>query len=192
MNSQIPWFALQTEPRREKKVAFFLEQKGYEFLLPMYRQKRRWTHRTVTMELPLFPGYIFCRFDSSVSGTAVSTPGVSRIVGFGGQPSNIPSDEINSLQLLAGSTLLREPWAYIPDGTLVQIETGPLAGAEGIICADNDRRRLVISVSLLQRSVAVQLDDNTVVSVIDGPRVHKVPLSNESAMVLGLIGKRNG
>jgi transcription antitermination factor NusG len=191
MNSDIPWYALQTEPRHERKVALFLEQKGYEFLLPMYRQKRRWTHRAVTVELPLFPGYVFCRFDSSVTGKAVSTPGVSRIVGFGGRPSDIPLDEIKSLQLLARSALLREPWTYIPEGTLVRIETGPLAGAEGIIRTDDDRRRLVISVSLLQRSVAVQLDDNTVVSVIDGPRVDKAPLSDGSAIVLELMRKRS-
>jgi transcription antitermination factor NusG len=190
MNSHIPWFALQTEPRHEKKVALFLKQKGYEFLLPMYRQKRRWAHRAVTVDLPLFPGYIFCCFDSSVPGKAVLTPGVSRIVGFGGRPSEIPVDEIKSLQLLARSALLREPWIYIPDGTVVQVETGPLAGAEGIICADDDRRRLVISVSLLQRSVAVQLDDNTVLSVIDGPRAHTVPPSNGSAMVLELLKKK--
>lgn len=191
MNSHIPWFALQTEPRHEKKVAFFLKQKGYEVLLPMYRQKRRWAHRTVTMELPLFPGYVFCRFDSSVSGKAVSTPGVSRIVGFGGRPSDIPSDEIKSLQLLARSALLREPWTYIPDGTLVQVETGPLAGVKGVICVDDERRRLVISINLLQRSVAVQLDDNTMVSVIDRSRDHQAPLPDESTIVWELIGKRN-
>jgi transcription antitermination factor NusG len=190
MNSHIPWFALQTEPRHEKKVALFLKQKGYESLLPMYRQKRRWAHRAVTLDLPLFPGYVFCRFDSSVPGKAVFTPGVSRIVGFGGRPSEIPSDEITSLQLLARSTLLREPWTYIPDGTLVQVETGPLAGVEGIICTDNDRRRLVISVSLLQRSVAVQLDENAVLSIIDRPRAYKVLPSNGSAIALELIRKR--
>ena len=190
MNSHIPWFALQTEPRHEKKVTLFLKHKGYEFLLPTYRQKRQWAHRAVTVDLPLFPGYVFCRFDSSALGKAVLTPGVSRIVGFGGRPSEIPSDEIKSLQLLARSALLREPWMYLPVGTLVQVESGPLAGEEGIICADDDRRRLVISVSLLQRSVAVQLDDNTVLSVIDGSRAHKVPFPNGSTIVLELIKKK--
>jgi transcription antitermination factor NusG len=170
MNTAIPWFALQTKPRNEKQVERLLTRKGYECCLPMYRQKRQWSDRVIEAELPLFPMYIFCRFNCSAIGKAISTPGVTRIVGFGGQPAEVEVEEIEALQLLGQSSLLREPWEYIPNGTLVHVETGPLAGAQGVFCSSEDERRLVISVTLLQRSVAVRLDKNTVISLIEGPK----------------------
>jgi hypothetical protein len=97
------------------------------------------------------------------------------------------------LQLLSQSRLLREPWAYIPNGTLVQVETGPLTGAQGIFCFDEDRRRLVISVTLLQRSVAIHLDESTILTVIEGPKKEKAVKkektlqSNESDFALKLM-----
>jgi len=131
--------------------------------------------------------YVFCQYTSSALGKAVSTPGVSRIVGFGRQPAEIPQDEIEALQLLDKSSLLREPWAYIPNGTLVQVETGPLSGARGVICSGEDKHRLVISVTLLQRSVVVQLDENTVLSVIEEPKNGEVSLTDESGFALRLM-----
>jgi transcription antitermination factor NusG len=184
-----PWFALQTEPKNEKSVERLLSQKGYVCLLPTYRQKRRWSSRTVTLELPLFPRYIFCQFNSSAFGKAVSTRGVLRVVGFGGRPAEIPVEEIKALQLLAQSDVLREPWAYIPEGTLVQVETGPLAGAHGIVCSTEDKLRLAVSVTLLQRSVAVQLDENTVLSVIRDPKKDESVLDDGPDMALKLIAK---
>jgi transcription antitermination factor NusG len=187
MNTITPWFAIQTEPKSEKKVKTLLTQRGYACLAPTYRQKRRWSDRTVTVEKPLFPMYVFCQFTSTVIGKAVSTPGVSRIVGFGGRHAEISLGEIEALQLLDKSELLREPWTYIPDGTLVQVETGPLNGARGIICSDEYRRRLVISITLLQRSVAVQLGENTVISVIEKPKWEKGTFDEESRAALSLI-----
>jgi transcription antitermination factor NusG len=190
MNTEIPWFALQTLPRNEKQVERLLTYKGYECCLPMYRQKRWWSDRVVEVELPLFPMYVFCRFVSSSIGKAISTPGVTRIVGFGGQPAEVSVGEIEALQLLCQSGLLREPWTYIPNGTLVQVETGPLTGARGIFYSGEDRRRLVISVTLLQRSVAVQLDESTVISLAEDPkeiRSGKAILVDKSDLALRLI-----
>jgi transcriptional antiterminator RfaH len=189
MDTVIPWFALQTRPRSERQVERLLIHKGYECFLPTYRQKRRWSDRVVELELPLFPMYVFCRFNPLAFGRAVLTPGVTRIVGFGGQPAEVKLEEVEALQLLVQSSLLREPWAYIPTGSLVKVETGPLAGTHGIFCSGEDSRRLVISVTLLQRSVAVQLDDNTVVSVVKGPKKDKdkVVLRNESDIALKLM-----
>lgn len=187
-----PWHALRTMPRGEKQVERLLTHKGYECFLPTYRQKRRWSDRVVELELPLFPSYIFCRFNLDALGKAIATPGVTRIVGFGGKPAEVGIEEIEALQLLARSKLLREPWTYIPEGTLVQVETGPLAGVQGIFYVGEDKRCLVISVTLLQRSVAIQLSENTVVSVIEGPKMgkkEKVLLSNESDLALKLLGK---
>ncbi|HKX30610.1 MAG TPA: transcription termination/antitermination NusG family protein [Blastocatellia bacterium] len=164
-NATKPWYAIQTRPRYEKKVGFLLQQKGYECLIPTYWQKRRWSDRTVKIDLPLFPTYVFCRFNASALGKAVMTPGAIKVIGFGGKPVDIPEPEIHALQKLAQSDLLREPWKYLAEGTLLIVETGPLSGVRGILCQNGDDRRLIISVTLLQRSVCVRLDEDTVVSV---------------------------
>lgn len=188
-----PWFALQTRPRNEKRVEFLLTQKGYECFLPTYKQQRRWSYRMVEVVLPLFPMYIFCRFDEMACGKAILTPGVIRIVGFGGHPTEVPIKEIEALQLLNGSDLLREPWAYLPNGTLIQVETGPLAGVQGVLCSVGDRRHLVVSINLLQRSVAVHLDDDTMLSVVEvkkeKPKKEKNLSYYESELAMMLVKK---
>jgi transcription antitermination factor NusG len=182
-----PWFALQTRPKNERKVESLLEQKGYECFTPTYRLKRKWSDRMVEIDFPLFPGYVFCRFSSSALGKAISTQGVTRIVGFGGKPAEVAAEEIEALQLLAQSNMLREPWRYLPDGTLALVETGPLAGVQGIICAGENRRQLIISVSLLQRSVAIQLEEHTVISVITDLGESRARFSSESYLAVKLL-----
>jgi transcription antitermination factor NusG len=182
------WFALQTKPRNEKKVSYVLRQKGYECLAPTYRQKRKWSDRTVEIDLPLFPMYVFCRLGPSVLGRAISTSGVVKIVGFNGKPAEISVEEIDALQLLMQSNLLREPWKYLSHGTQVQVETGPLAGVQGIIYADDDnKQRLIISVTLLQRSVAIQLDSDTIISVAADLKGKEIGQSIETDMAVTLL-----
>ena len=187
MNTAQPWFALQTKPRNEKRVDYLLKQKGYEAFTPTYRQKRRWSDRTTEIELPLFPRYTFCRLLPGALGKIVSIPGVNRIVGFGGKHAEVAPEEIEAFQVLAQSNCLREPWNYIPDGTLVLVKTGPLAGIRGIVRHDGDCRRLIISITLLQQSVAIQLDDATVVSVISRFNAEQPELSAESDLALRVL-----
>jgi transcription antitermination factor NusG len=180
MNTAQAWFALQVAPRNEKKIINLLRQKGYECFTPTYWQKRKWSDRTVDIELPLFPTYVFCYFSPSTIGKVIATQGVIRIVGFGGKPAEIAVEEVEALQLLAQSYFLREPWNYLTDGTIVLIETGPLAGVRGTICQNDNKRRLVISVTLLRRSVAIQLDEGTVVTTVPCMNRNKISLSAES------------
>jgi transcription antitermination factor NusG len=187
MYTACPWFALQTRPKNERKVESLLRQKGYECFTPTYRLKRKWSDRVVEIDFPLFPGYVFCRFNASALGKAVSTQGVTRIVGFGGTPAEVAREEIESLQLLARSNFLREPWKYLLSGTIVLIETGPLAGVQGIISAGENKMQLVISVTLLQRSVAIQLGEDTVISVITDPRKSDSRFNSESYLAATLL-----
>jgi transcription antitermination factor NusG len=174
-------------PRNEKKIDYLLRQKGYECFTPIYRQKRKWSDRKVEVALPLFPTYVFCYLSRSTMGKVIALQGVTRIVGFGEKPAEIAVEEIESLRLLASSNLLREPWRYIPDGTPVVVETGPLAGVQGIICPSENERRLIISVALLQRSVAIQLDEDTVISVAADHRESRARLSIESDLAVRLL-----
>ena len=106
MNTVTPWIILQTKSRHERRVKYLLTRKGYERLLPIRRQKRQWSDRVVEVESPLFPMYVFCRHSPSAAGKMVSTPGVIRIVKFGGLPAEVPVEEIKALRLLAQSNLL--------------------------------------------------------------------------------------
>jgi transcription antitermination factor NusG len=190
MDTLHPWFALQTKLKSESRAEHLLRQKGYECLTPTYRVKRKWSDRSVEFECPLFPGYVFCRFNPAVMGKAISTPGVIRIVGFGGKPAEVAIEEIEALQLLARSHFLRKPWKYLPDGTPVLVETGPLAGVQGFICADEKQRHLIISVTLLEQSVAIQLTEDTVISVITDSREDESRfsgVSDESYLAVRLL-----
>jgi len=187
MDTAQSWLALQTRPKNEKRIGRLLREKGYECFTPMYRLKRKWSDRTVEIDFPLFPGYVFCRFSSTVLGKAISTQGVIRIVGFGGEPAEVAVEEIEALQLLAQSNLLREPWKYLPSGTRVLVETGPLAGIQGIICSGDNKRQLIISVTLLQQSVAIQLGEDTVISVIEDLREGRIKFSDESYLAARLL-----
>jgi transcription antitermination factor NusG len=170
MNASGSWFALHTQSRYESNVKNLLMAKGYECFLPTYRRKRVWSGRVVESELPLFPSYLFCRFDPRVSsgtGRVLTTHGVRKVLSFGGKPSAVCEREIESLQVLMQASLPHEPWNNIPVGTRVRIESGPLKGVEGISLSNCADRKVLLSVSILQRSVSVSLRRDVAVSVLD-------------------------
>jgi len=167
-----PWYALRVRPRFEKMVASALVSKGYEGFLPLYRHRSRWSDRIKEVLLPLFPGYLFCRFDVNKRLPILVTPGVLEVVGIAKQPYPVNEAEITALQSIVVSKLQAEPRSYLNIGTLVRIEIGPLAGVEGILTGKKGNRKLVVSVNLLQRSVAVEIDESWVVPVSpDVPRL---------------------
>lgn len=155
------WYALQIRPGREKVSALILRHKGYEEFLPM--QRARHIKRRKLAERPLFPGYLFCRLPKHVLAPLVTTPGVIRVVGCGNRPSEIADDEINSIRRMVSSGLDVTPCAHAQPGKRVRVVAGPLTGVEGIVVQSVGRsQRLVVSITLLQRSVAVALDPSWV------------------------------
>ena len=152
------WFALRIKARREKLVAASLRGKGYEEFLPLYRCRRYWSDRIKSQELPLFPGYVFCRFDVNSRLPILVTPGVMLIVGCAKVPLPVEDSEIAALQSIVSSGLQSEPWPYLRIGQRVRIERGSLEGVEGILLATKPQR-LVVSVTILQRSVAVEIEE---------------------------------
>jgi transcription termination/antitermination protein NusG len=150
-----PWFAVQVAPRCEATVAGLLEYKGSQSFLPTYKSLRRWSDRTKTLHLPLFPGYVFCRSNGPVLGLVVSTPHVVRIVGLGGKPSPIDETEIDALQRVERSGTMSQPCPYLRVGERVQIKSGPLSGIVGILVQIRNESRLVISIDAIMKSVSV-------------------------------------
>jgi len=151
------WFAIRVKPRHEKSVFRLIEGQGLEQLLPL-QHVRRWAKRTRDVQVPIFPGYVFCRFDRSSWARVVQTPGVIDVVRSGGAPVGICSEEMTSLQRLHRMGSAMEPWPYLPAGQTVRISAGPLAGVTGRLVEVKCLTRLVLSVSLLQRSVLVEID----------------------------------
>jgi transcription antitermination factor NusG len=152
------WYAVQTRVQHEKMVAQALAGKGYEEFLPLYRCRRRWSDRIKELELPLFPGYVFCRFDVEQRLPILVTPGVQHIVGIGKVPLPVEEAEIAAIQSIVRTGLPAEPWPFLQVGQRVRIVSGPLEGLEGLLLAVKKPYRLVVSVTLLQRSVAVEID----------------------------------
>jgi transcriptional antiterminator NusG len=167
----LPWFALQVRSRYESRVAEHLSGKGYEIFLPFYKCRKRWSDRIKDVEAPLFPGYLFCRFNPLNRLPILTTPGVIQLVGFNRVPHPVDEGEIDAIQRFVASGIPSQPWPFLQVGDRVRIESGPLRGLEGILIEFKGNHRLVVSVTLLQRSVAVSLDSTLVSSV----RASRVP-----------------
>ena len=167
------WFALQVKPRHEKVTSTILKNKGYREFLPVYQSRRVWSDRIAKIDTPLFPGYVFCHFDAGKRRTPiVATPGVIQIVSTAGKPTPIEEAEILAIERIILSGLAAEPWPYLKVGACVEIQHGSLAGVEGVLVEIKKRHRLVVSVKLLQRSVAVEIEREWV-----APRNGKASLS---------------
>lgn len=157
-NQQWPWFAILARTSREKTASFLLENAGYECFLPISKYMRRWSDRMKEVEVPLFPGYFFCRMNPHNRLPVLMTPGVIQIVGVGKTPIPVGEEEIAAIQRVGKSGLPTMPWPYMQVGQVVRIEEGPLRGLTGIVIKIKLGVKLVLSVSLLQRSVAVEID----------------------------------
>ncbi len=151
------WYALQVKPRFERAIGNLLAAKGKEVFVPVYRTRRRWVDRSKELELALFPGYVFCRFDPLVRLPILVTPGVMRIVGHGKQPVPVDTDEIEAIKLVVRSGLAYESTSYVRAGQRVRFIHGALKGVEGVVLEIRKRLQVVLSVELLQRSVAVEV-----------------------------------
>lgn len=158
MQVSYPWFAIKVKSRHEKQVAAALRGKGYNEFLPLYRHPYRTAERVRYADLPLFPTYVFGRFDPSYRLPILTIPGVFSIVGIGNVPLPVDEAEIRGIQALTEARLAVTPWPFTEVGDRVWIEFGPLAGIEGTLVRLKNECRLVISVTLLRRSVSVEVD----------------------------------
>jgi transcription antitermination factor NusG len=171
------WFAIRVKSRCEKSVAAMAQNKGFEEFLPLYQSRRRWSDRIQSVEVPLFPGYIFCRLDPAHRLPLLTIPGVLHFVGIGKTPIPVEESEILAIQAAVNSGLAIEPWDFVEVGQRVRLEEGPLTGVEGIYLGMSKQQRLVVSVGLLKRSVAVTIDRHWAVPLDGGGRPVTMPIS---------------
>jgi transcription antitermination factor NusG len=153
-----PWYGIRTRSNQEKIAAAVLTDRGYEPFLPVYRVRRCWSDRVVTTERPLFPGYVFCRFDYNRRLPIVSNNSVVSVVGFGSQPTPIPDEEINAVRTIVESGIASEPAPFLREGQRIRVMRGPLKSVQGSLVRKKSMWSLVVAIEILQRCVSVEID----------------------------------
>jgi transcription antitermination factor NusG len=158
VNPPRDWYVLYTRHQHEKTVVQILGAKGFETFLPLYESVRRWKDRSKFLSLPLFPCYVFLKGGIERRLDIMTTPGVHALVSNAGQPAAIPSAEIEAIRRLVESGAQVEPHPFLKCGDRVRVNCGPLTGIQGILVRKKNLYRLVLSVQMLGRSAAVEID----------------------------------
>ena len=129
--SEHKWYALTVPYQHERQTEKALQSKGLETLVPVYRSRRQWSDRVKEVEMPLFAGYVLCQFDLTDRIHVTDTPGVAKIVGFGGSPAALQDSEIAAIQQVVALKMPLAPWPYLKTGDRVRVEHGPLKTESG-------------------------------------------------------------
>lgn len=162
------WLCVQVKSGGECRSALGLRERGYETFVPVFEQKRRWSDRVKIVQVPLFTGYVFLRFNAASSWPAVSAPGVLRFVGTGKTPTPIEDSEIEALQVTIQTGLHYGPCAFLEVGQEVEVRLGPFTSLRGKIVQFKNKQRLILSVNLIQKSVLVEVDGYEIVPIGSG------------------------
>ncbi len=177
------WYAAYTCANHEKRVAKQLEERAVEHFLPLYRSVRRWSDRRVWIDLPLFPGYVFVRLALRNRLCVLQIPSVVSLVGFNGWPMPLPDIEIETLRNGLAAHLRAQPHPYLTVGRRVRITRGPLEGLEGVLLRKKRNFRLVLSVELIMRSIAVDVDAAEVAPIANlSATAHEAERGNGSGL----------
>ncbi len=152
------WYATHVRSRHEKLVTSELTTKGISHFLPLLEKRKTWSDRTMTIQEPLFPGYVFVNIDQSERVAVLETRGVVQLVGNPGKPWPIPEDEISAIRTVLEKKLSYDPYPYLKVGSPVQVNRGPLKGFQGILAEKNKKHRLILSVHLIGQSISVEID----------------------------------
>jgi transcription antitermination factor NusG len=164
------WYAAYTRPRHEKCIAEELACCSVEHFLPLYRCVHKWKDRRKSLELPLFPNYIFVRISLNNRLRVLRVPGVVDLVGFGGTPSALPEKDIDDLREVLSHNAQVQPYSYIAAGTRMRITSGALAGLEGLLIRHNGKYHAVLSIDLIRCSMLVHVDMASV-EILGPPRI---------------------
>jgi len=181
------WCAIYTRHQHEKAIAQTLSAKGLEVFLPLYNATRRWKDRTMHLSLPLFPCYLFLRGMEERRLEVVTTPGIVSILGINGEAAAIPESEIESVRKVIEWGNRVEPHPFPRCGDRVRVISGALQGLEGILVRKKNLYRLVLSVEMLERSAAVEVDVSAVERVGRSP--HSSPWGREAGINVGSVAR---
>jgi transcription antitermination factor NusG len=163
--AQLRWYAVYTCANHEKRVAGQFASRSVEHFLPQYESVRQWKDRKVRLQLPLFPGYLFVHLAAEEPRRVLQVPGVVRLVGFNGSPTPMLEEDLRRIREFLGQGLRAEPHPYLQAGRRARVVRGPFAGSEGFVLRRKNRSRLVISIDLIQRAMAIEIDEADLAAV---------------------------
>lgn len=186
--SRHPWFAVRVKSNHEKAVCSYLGVKGFEVFLPVRRTRNRWADRYKFVETPLFGGYVFVRLDRTRPNAVLSTPGVLQIIGSGRHPEPVLENEISAIRRAVEANCQLRECDFFAKGQRATVVGGALAGVEGTVVTLKQKSRLVLSISLLQRSVALEIDESFVGVESDRP-VLRYAAQSERDAAMHLAGR---
>lgn len=146
--------------RCEKAVARAAQQKGFEVFLPVYKARHRWSDRSKLVDELLFPGYVFCQLGLEDRFALLTIPRVMHLVGIGNVPVALADEEILAIRDALRSDAVIQPWPFLDAGRPVRLESGPLAGLAGFLVEANRQHQVVLGLTVLKQSVAVQIEHN--------------------------------
>ena len=152
------WYAVTTKPRHEKVVAERLQENCIETFLPTASTVSQWKDRKVVIQRPLFPGYVFTHVEPQLRTNVYGVPGVMSMVCFNGRPAEIDANEIEAIRLCVATRTRHEPHPYLSSGESVRVKAGALAGLQGIVVRHKNRCRIVVTISLIHKSLALEID----------------------------------
>lgn len=152
------WYVLRVKPQHERTVSYTLQKKGFERYLPLYKAVRRWSESLKELELPIFPGHLFCRLALPEAPEVLATPAVYQLVSRGSEPAPVEERELHMIQRIESAGLPVVPWPYLREGQQVRIARGPLSGLTGLLACSTKTWHVVVNIQLLQRGVAVAVD----------------------------------
>lgn len=156
-----PWYAVQVRAQQENIASQSLRGRGFEEFLPTYKMKRRWADRMKVLSLPLFSGYVFCRFTPDQKSLVLAAAGCVQVVKFGSTLAPVPDEDIETLRRLV-ETGEAYPSPYVNEGMRVRVLAGAFKDVEGYIQRVKNQTQLILSLHLLQRSVSVHIDTDAV------------------------------
>ncbi len=156
--ASLPWYALRVRSKREGITSDHLAAIGREVFSPTYCGVKQWSDRKKQVQSPLFPGYVFCRFDVQQRLPILTSPGLIAIVGVGKVPMSVPDTEVEAIRTILRSGVFAQPWPFLTVGQKVEICGGPLSGVDGILVNFKDSYRVVVSINMLQRSIAAEVE----------------------------------
>lgn len=155
---QKSWYALYTKHQHERTVASNLQSKGFQTFLPLYASARSWKDRVKVLSLPLFPCYVFLNTELPQRSEILKTPGIHDFVTTAGRPAVIPGPEIEGIRQAVGSGARVEPHPFVKCGDRVKVKCGPMTGLTGILLRKKNVYRLILSVAMLGKAAAVEVD----------------------------------
>lgn len=185
-NGEHHWWAIYTRHQHEKVIADVLSAKGFEIFLPLYDSIRRWRDRQMLLSLPLFPCYLFVRGGFSRRFQILNTPGVHMALTHGDRIALIPEKEIEAIRRTVEGPFRMEPHPFLRCGDRVRVIRGSLEGVEGILIRKKNQFRLVLSVDMLAKSVAVEIDASNVESMLEPVQVGQAPAVLYTALQTGV------